>query len=334
MAEEKGQSTIVFMGTPPFAATILQKLASWPHGQLLGVFTQPDRPAKRGQKNLPSAVKLQAEELNIPIYQPKSLKGDADFATLAALKPDFLLVAAYGLLLPKRVLSLPKYPPLNVHASLLPSYRGAAPIERAIMDGIAPNAKTGISIMEMVEALDAGPVYATAEILLGEQTADELLSNLAPLGADLLLKVLEQMLNGQAQKTPQDDSLATYAAKLSKNDGVINFKASAAKVHAQIRAVTSKPGAQVTLAFPQIDKTFELKILPGQIEPKATNSAPGLVYLDKDSLKIACADFWYKLSQVKPKGKAFMPVKAFINGYLNNLPASLEAGQVIYPNAD
>ena len=320
------------MGTPPFAATILAKLANWPKGQVIGVFTQPDRPAKRGQKNLPSAVKLEAEKLNLPIYQPASLKSDADFSILADLKPDFLLVAAYGLLLPKRVLSLPKYPPLNVHASLLPRYRGAAPIERAIMEGLDPSAKTGVSIMEMIEALDAGDVYALDEIVIGEQTADDLLANLAPLGANLLLTVLEQMLAGVATKTAQDPSLVTYAAKLTKADGIIDFRASAVKVHAQIRAVTSKPGAQTTIAFPTIGKTFELKILPGTIE-SLKSTTPGTVRVEKDALYIACADFWYKLSQVKPKGKSFMPAKSFINGYLTALhPTDAHAGTVIFPD--
>lgn len=317
------EQNLVFMGTPPFAASILEKLATWPLGKIVGVYTQPDRKASRGHKTSISAVKAKAQDLGLKVFQPETLKNPAYVAELADLKPDFLLVAAYGLLLPESILNIPKFPTLNVHASLLPKYRGAAPIQRAILEEYQENAVTGVSIMQIIKALDAGPVYAQASLPIGEHTQDSLLEALAPIGADLLLSVLDKLLKGEIEPKPQDDNLATYAAKIEKADGFINFAAKALKVHAQIRAVTSKPGAQVNLKLDKLAKSLEVKLLPGKISQEECQTSPGLVRLDKDGLAISCQDYWYQLSFVKPQGRSFMPSKAFINGYLQNVPLGL-----------
>ena len=174
--------------------------------------------------------------------------------------------------------------------------------------------------MQMVQALDAGPVYAKESLLIGEHTADSLLDALAPIGANLLLKVLEAFLAGTALCTPQDANEATYAAKLDKKSGEIAFTKSAREVHAQIRAVTSKPGAQIVLHVQAIDSTFTLKVLPGRITDEPCAEVAGSVRRTKDTLEIACTDYWYQLLEIKPQGKAFMSIKAFLNGYLRHVP--------------
>ncbi|WP_232088799.1 methionyl-tRNA formyltransferase [Desulfovibrio sp. G11] len=312
------------MGTPGFAAASLRRLAAWPRAHIVAVYTQPDRPAGRGQKLAMSAVKKLALELGIPVCQPASLKGAEAQAELAAFRPDVLAVAAYGLILPDAVLDMPRLAPVNVHASILPGLRGAAPIQRAVMEGWQPGARAGISIMRIGSRLDAGPVYAMGDTPIGEHTSGSLHDALAELGAEMLVTVLDDLMEGRAVAVEQDESLATHAAKLGKRDGYINWTRSAAEAHAQIRGVTPRPGARTVLHL-DAGTDFEARsmpliVSPGTIGETAAGTAPGSVRHDGQDISIACGDCWYTLGMVRPEGRKDMPVRDLLNGSLKNLP--------------
>ena len=238
-------------------------------------------------------------------------------------------MAAYGLILPKAVLDLPRFPPLNVHGSLLPLYRGAAPVQRAILENYQEGAMSGVSIMQMVEALDAGPVYASVPIELLDKSSDEVLLEMAKLGGQALVKVLGDLISGLAKSSPQDDSKATYAAKLEKAEGFLDFDAPFACVHAKIRAFTSNPGAKLKLLFTGQDEELTLTVTKGfKAEAVEEGIKPGTVRLDAQGLAVACRDYWYRLLQVKPGGKGFMSSKALANGYLKSKNLGI-CGQVV-----
>lgn len=333
---------IVFMGTPHFAAAVLRKLLQWPHAEVVAVYTQPDRPAGRGHKTTSSAVKVLAQSHNLPVLQPLNFKNLQEQQELAAFAPDILAVAAYGLLLPDAVLSIPKLAPLNVHASLLPAYRGAAPIQRAIMDGCA---ESGVSIMRMVLRLDAGPVYMRESLPIAELSADDLHDALAEMGGRMLCAVLAQMLAGSAVAEAQDEARVSYAAKLSKQDGLIFWARPAEAVHAQIRGVTSRPGAQMQILFDAAPsgaapaetalqpEVLSLTVMPGRIEAYSVDSQPmqaGEVHYDAQGLTITCADASYRLTEVRPQGRKNMSVRDFVNGRLRGF-AHGRVGRVVYP---
>ena len=323
MAQTK-KCRIVFMGTPEFAAASLKRLAAWPRGEIVAVYTQPDRPAGRGHKLAESPVKKVALQLGLPVLQPASLKGPDAQAELAAFKPDLLAVAAYGLILPDAVLAMPTLDTINVHASLLPSLRGAAPIQRAVMEGWQPGARAGISIMRIVRKLDAGPVFATDGLPIGEHTAGSLHDALASIGAELLVRVFDDILDGKAQAVEQDDALATHAPKIAKEDGFIDWSLPAAQVHARVRGVTPWPGARAVLETVGADgkqcEALSLILAPGQVGQSAQGVAPGTLRIDADGLSIACADCWYVLTTVKPQGKKEMSARDLLNGVLRGLP--------------
>ena len=318
---------IVFMGTPEFAAASLKRLAAWPRGEIVAVYTQPDRPAGRGHKLTESAVKKLALQLGLPVLQPASLKGAEAQAELAAFKPDLLAVAAYGLILPDAVLAMPRIDSINVHASLLPGLRGAAPIQRAVIDGWQPDARAGISIMRIVSKLDAGAVFATDDLAIGEHTAGTLHDALAGLGAELLVRVFDDILDGKAKAVEQDDALATYAPKIFKEDGFIDWSLPAAQVHARVRGVTPWPGARTVLYTSVADDILRpplsLILAPGRVGEATDGAEPGSVHVGPDGLSIACADFWYVLSTVKPQGKKAMSARDLLNGILRGLPKGL-----------
>lgn len=311
------------MGTPDFAAVILKALAQWPRGEIVAVYTQPDRPAGRGHKLTPSPVKRLAQELDLPVLQPQSLKNAEAQAELSALQADVLVVAAYGLILPDAVLAAPRLAPINVHASLLPRYRGAAPIQRAIMENWGPDAQSGVAIMRVASRLDAGPVYADAALPIGEHTAGSLHDALAYLGADLLVRVLNDLLDGRAVAREQDESRADYAAKISKEDGYIDWERPAAEVHARIRGVTPWPGAHAAFALTGEAEALHLLLAPGEVGESAEDANPGDVRHDARGLSVACVDCWYRLSLVRPQGRKDMPVRDFINGRLRGLPEGI-----------
>ncbi len=335
---------IVFMGTPPFAAHILEQLLSYEGCTISAVYCQPDRPAGRGKKLVAPAVKMLAEEKNIPVLQPVHFKEQSDKDALAAFAPDILVVAAYGLILPQAVLDIPRFAPINVHASLLPLYRGAAPIQRAIIDG---HQVTGVSIMRMEAGLDSGPIYATKSMAIEEHTSDSLHGALADLGAQVLKEVLHQFTGQDAVPCQEQvHERMTHAPKMRKEDGLIKWHACAAQVHAQIRGVTSWPGAQARILRPE-KEDCDVKLGPGRIGPQmACNGQNTLTTLngydsltvhdDHDdqsekklpkageiwrlqdgSIAVATNDNWYILQSVRPNNKKEMTAEAFANGYFS-----------------
>lgn len=233
---------VAFAGTPEFALPALACLAA--HHQLVGVLTQPDRPKGRGRQLTPSAVKMRAQALSVPLAQPPNLRSEAARAALASWTPEVLVVVAYGLMLPPEVLALPHYGCLNIHASLLPRWRGAAPIQRAILAG---DLESGVSIMRMDAGLDTGPVFLERRVVIGAQhTAGMLHDALAALGAQALIEVLEQLPYGLAP-TPQPEEGATYAHKIAKSEAVIDWEADAVQIERKVRAFNPWPIAETRL---------------------------------------------------------------------------------------
>ncbi len=306
----------VFMGTPHFAVHILKALLECPFVHVSAAYSQPDKPAGRGKKIVAPPVKEFSLQNSIPIYQPVNFKNDVDVAALQAHNPDILVVAAYGLILPQSVLNVPKLAPLNVHASLLPLYRGAAPIQRAIMD---EHVETGVSIMHMEAGLDTGPVYAMRSTLISDHTSATLHDNLSMLGGNLLLEVIDALRNGKASATKQNDALATYAAKITKEEGCIQWKKDAKSIHATVRALTPWPGA-VALIQRESKEDMLIRIAPGLIGIHRTvlGASPGELWrLPDASLGIATNDNFYILDTVRPANKSEMSAQNFANGYLN-----------------
>ena len=295
-----------------------------------GVWCRPDRPAGRGQKARPSAVKTAALRYGLPVYQPENFHDPQAREALKACAPDVLAVAAYGLILPQSVLDIPRLAPLNVHASLLPRYRGAAPVQRAIMDGCE---QSGVSIMRMEAGLDTGPVYAVQAVDIGEHSSGSLLDELARLGGALLTETLAALLAGTAHAVPQNADEASYAPRLDKNDAYLRPQESARAVHARIRALTPRPGAKAV--FTAADRTGNMReipviLAPGKIgELRPPDIPPGLLWRRKNSeLSIACADYLYDLTKLRPAGLAFMSAADFARGFLQPGPPGV-CGEIL-----
>lgn len=321
MAEAK-TCRVVFMGTPEFAVPSLEQLAQWHRGQIVGVYTQPDRPSGRGHKMTLPPVKKAALSLGFPVFQPASLKNSEALEQLVALKPDIIAVAAYGVILSQAVLDTPTLDCVNVHASVLPRYRGAAPIQRAVMDSWLPGTESGVSIMRVRYKLDSGPVFALEKVPVGEHTYGSLHDVLSVRGAKLLVDVLNDILDGKAQAFEQDENDVTYAPKVSRQDGKLFWTCSAAQIHAQIRGLTPRPGANVVL-LPCSDShvpTVNVRLLPGRISASVGETQPGTVWHDSGILRIACCDYWYEIDKVRPQGRNTMNIKDFLNGIWRNLP--------------
>ena len=312
---------VLFFGTPDFALPSLDALLGWAGSEVAAVFTQPDRPCGRGRSCAPSPVKVRALEQGLPVFQPEKLTPEV-IRDIAGLHPDLLVVVAYGLILPQALLDLPAFGALNVHASLLPKYRGAAPIQRAIIDG---EQITGVTIMRMVRALDAGPILAQRAMAVGiDDTARTLHDDLADLGATLLIQVLAGLRQGKTLCLEQDHARATYAAKLTKEDGRIDWNRDALAVHAHIRGVTPWPGAFFDWQGPE-GETIRLNVFPGRIGepldppvPPATPVPPGTMLGRRgEMLAIACADREYLASAVQPASGKRMNAREFWCGYLH-----------------
>ena len=298
---------IIFMGTPDFAVPTLEKLISSEH-TVSAVYTQPDKPRGRKMVLTPPEVKVVAIENNIPVYQPTTFKDEQVMAQLSDLKPDVIVVAAYGKLLPKSVLDLPKYGCVNVHGSLLPKYRGAAPIQRAVLDG---EKVTGVTTMQMAEGLDTGDMLLTYETeILPDETSGELFDRLAIAGADLLLDTLTALQNGTVTPKQQDDSLSTYAKMIDKSMCPIDFTQTAQQVHNQVRGLKPWPVATAEI------NGKRLKIHKTAVSTLKGNAGE-VVCLNP--LTVACADYSVEILELQPEGKKAMDCKAYLAGNKINL---------------
>lgn len=310
------------MGTPDFAAASLRHLLAWDGCEVLAAYCQPDRPCGRGQVCTPPPVKLLALEHGVPVHQPVNFKQQADVDLLAALSPDLLLVAAYGLILPQQVLDIPSHGAFNVHASLLPEYRGAAPIQRVIMDG---RPVTGITIMRMEAGLDTGDILLQRSLAIDiNDTAQTLHDELAEMGGRLLVEALDKMNQGRLVRIPQDHGRATYAAKLTKEEGRIDWNQPAQSVHNRIRGLFPWPGSWFDWdGLP--GKTVRLTIHPGCVgEPLPGNAAPGeILGVANEMVLFACQDRIYGVPVVKPAGSKPLGAREFYCGYLSRCSGDL-----------
>jgi methionyl-tRNA formyltransferase len=290
---------IVFAGTPEFAAAHLKALLNNPF-EVVAVYTQPDRPAGRGQKLMPSPVKQLALQHQIAVYQPQTLRDPAAQAELAALKPDLLVVVAYGLILPQVVLDIPRLGCINSHASLLPRWRGAAPIQRAIQAG---DAESGVTVMQMEAGLDTGPMLLKVSTpISADDTGGSLHDRLAELGPPAVLQAIAGLAAGSLRGEVQNDSLATYAHKLNKDEALLDWSRPAVELERLIRAFNPWPICHSSL------NGAPLKVLAAQLvtEPGAGRGAPGeILAASKDGLTVACADGALRLTRLQlPGGKA------------------------------
>ena len=297
---------LVFAGTPAFAVPALKALVAAGH-RLLAVYTQPDRPAGRGRRLAESAVKQVARGLGLVVRQPARLDESAA-VELRALSPDALIVIAYGQILPKTILSIPRFGCINVHASLLPRWRGAAPIARAIEAG---DAATGVSIMQMDEGLDTGPVLATAETPIADSdTAQTLHDRLSVLGARALPDTLASLARGEVRPQPQDNVRACYANKLRKDEAHLDWSQPAATLHRRIRAFLPKPVAYTVFR----GKRLRLWGV-GPLEKLPTTSAPGtIIAVGPDGLRVATGEGALTLTQVQLEGGKRLAAPDFANG--------------------
>ena len=285
---------LLFAGTPQFALESLRALHQAGHAPV-AVLTQPDRPAGRGKKLTESPVKQFAREHDIPVWQPETLK-DADIvAQISEIKPDLIIVAAYGLLLPQAVLDIPERGCVNVHASLLPRWRGASPIQAAILEG---DMETGISLMQMEAGLDNGPVLASAVIEIGaKETAGALHDRLATLGGELLVQKIGEILDGKLEAIPQDNAAATYAGKIRKQDAAIDWGHTAVQISRKIRAYDPVPGASFELDGEMI-KCWKAEPLDGGEGPTGTIMSAG-----KDGVLVACAEGALHITEIQRPGR-------------------------------
>ena len=298
---------VVFFGTPAFAVPTFEALIASRH-RVVGVVTHPDRPRGRGQKTVDAPVKARAREAGVPLLQP-SMLGDPSFiAALASLEADIGVVAAYGKILPERVLAVPRFGMLNVHASLLPRYRGAAPIHRAI---IAGERETGVTIMRVVKALDAGPLLAASRRPVGpNETSEDIQGDLARIGAALLTLTLDRVAAGDVRETPQDDSAATYAHRITKEDGLIDWTWPADRIHNLVRGLHPWPHAYTYL------NGARLIILRSAVANQSHSVPPGSVVMAHgDELRIAAGGEAVDLLQIQAEGKRPMSPRDFLAGH-------------------
>jgi methionyl-tRNA formyltransferase len=295
---------VLFWGTPEFAAAPLRALIGEGF-DVVGVVTQPDKPQGRARQVITSAVKRIALEEEIPLFQPKNAREPGLVEALKELEPDIGIVVAYGHILPQGIIDLPAKGTLNIHASLLPLLRGAAPIQAAIKQGLA---ETGVTIMRVVKALDAGPILLQADTpILADETFGELSDRLSELGALSLIEALTLISIGAGKETPQDDSRATYAAKITRESSRIDWGASALEISRLIRASDPKPGAYTQT--PNFDvKMFGPKLMDG------IKGEPGEVLKTTGELIVACGMDALRIAEVQPSGKKRMPAQEWTRG--------------------
>lgn len=301
---------VVFMGTPDFAVPSLENIAKVHNVQ--AVFTQPDKPVGRKMVLTPTDVKVCAEKLGIPVYQPVKLKDSDSYEIIKELNPDVIVVVAYGQILPENILNIPKYGCINVHGSLLPKYRGAAPIQWSVLNG---DKVTGVTTMYMEKGLDTGDILETKEYEIGiNDTAGEVFDTLAEMGGKLILDTLEKAEKGQLHPIKQDDSKSSYAKMLDKSMCNIDFSKTNLQVHNQVRGLSPWPVASTKLNG-KVLKIFETRLAEGK-------GKPGEI-LNTNPLTIACGEGAVVVNTVQLQGKKKMDSKAFLQGH------KLEKGTVI-----
>ena len=298
---------VVYMGTPDFAVRPLKKIYEAGH-EIVGVYTQPDAWKGRSKKLLPSDVKKAALELGLDVYQPEKLRESSVVEELKALNPDIIVVAAYGQILSEDVLNIPKYGCINIHASLLPKYRGASPIEASIING---DEKTGITIMYMAKGLDTGDIISQEETEIGLHNAETLTIKLSEIGAELVVKTMADIEAGTSTRTVQNDDESTYCGKLDKAMGELDFKRTAVELERLVRGLYPWPCAYMTLD----GKT--LKIIDSEVTDVKEASVPvgSVCEVTKKYFVIRTAEGGLKIKKLQPEGKKPMDTVAFLNGY-------------------
>ena len=305
---------IVFMGTPAFAATCLAAVLETEH-ELVGVYTKPDTPKNRGMKLIPSEVKVLAQAHGLPIYQPASFKDDGVYEELKALAPDLIVAVAYGKILPQRVLDIPPLGCINIHGSILPALRGAAPVQWAVLKDLP---ETGVTAMYLNAGMDEGDIIDVRKTPIGEtETAGQLMDRLAILGAALLKDTLAAIAAGTAARTPQDPALASYAPMLSKELSPVDWSRPARAILAQIRGLDPWPGATAALGGTEF-KLWEA--CPWSTEKTAAPGVP--LELSKKGLAVACGDGAILITRLQAPGGKAMPAADYFRGHpiqMNNL---------------
>ena len=299
---------ILFMGTPDFALPTLRALCESEH-EVVGVVTKIDTPKGRGHHMMPTPIKVFALEQNIPVYQPNTLKGEEFADLLAELDPEMIVVVAFGKILPRNVLDYPKYGCVNVHGSLLPEYRGAAPMQRAIIDG---KTVTGITTMLMADGIDTGDMLLKAEVEIGENdNFEDMHDRLSEVGARLLMETVEKLEKGEIIPEKQDDSLATHAVKIEKSDCQLDFSLDAKVLHDLIRGLSPIP-----LSFTHTPDGKLLKVVASRVvdAEKTVKALPGTVLSVGDDIKVVCGKGILSLLTVVPEGKGRMSAADFVRG--------------------
>ena len=301
---------VVFFGTPQFAVPTLRRLLDSPYS-VAGVITQPDRPRGRGQKITHAPVKALALERGIPVYQPDRLKPPEVADTLRAWHPDLGVVAAYGRIIPEHLLTIPRFGMINVHASLLPKYRGAAPVHRAVMSG---DEHTGVTIMRVVKELDAGGMFAkVTRPIRPDETSDVVETALADMGAELLVTVVDQLASGTAREELQDETQATYAPRLTKEEGLIDWTQGASAIHNRVRGLYPWPHAYTFF------NGMRLIVLRSAVATRtagASASSPGTILgTTSEGIHVATGDGELALLEVQPEGRRAMLVHDFLLGH-------------------
>lgn len=300
------ETRIVFFGTPEFALQTLDSLHK--SFTVAAVVTQPDRPSGRGKKMLPSPVKLRAQALGIPLFQPTRIRTAEFAAWLQSMSPDFLVTAAYGKILPAQILAVPRISPLNVHASLLPRWRGAAPIHRAVLAG---DCESGITIIQMDEGMDTGEIILQGSVPIGyDETTGDLHDKLTDLGAKLIVEAVTAILAGTAKKVVQDDSLATLAPPLTREEEILDWCAKTSVIHNQVRGMNPWPGVYTWF------KGERLKIWAGRPVHSTGANCGQVLATGKEGIFVCTGDGVYCISLLQPPGKKIMDAAVFLRGNL------------------
>ncbi len=313
---------VLFMGTPDFAVGTLEKIIEAGH-EVIGVYTQPDKPKGRGKELAMSAVKVKARELGLPVFQPERVRNEDVIEQIRAMKPDVMVVVAFGQILPKALLEIPKLGCVNVHASLLPAYRGAAPIQWAVLDGLE---KTGVTTMLMDEGLDTGDILMQREVVLDKtETGGSLFDKLSIVGAELLVETLAALENGTTVRTKQDDSKSNYAKMLNKALGKIDFTEDAEIIERLIRGLNPWPSAFTYLGGKTL-KIWDADVVEADADGVPYEGEAGtIVEIGRKSFVVACGKAALRINELQLEGKKRMPADAFLRG--NELETGMKLGE-------